>query len=206
MNTCNTWLIHGGLDKVVYFSSELPDADGLGFVYVLSLSNDKRKLGCTANLYQRLRAHQTEMSRYGVTVQFCSVTRPHFNFRAVERNALRWLDSVGTREILSDSHKTVCEAVAAQHLDLIAPDDYVVKRQTAYACVARLMRDIGNRLGITSEPGITHNVSRILDTHMELGRRTGLGETGSMLNALAVIESRTGLRLQSLRDVLLGAA
>jgi hypothetical protein len=206
MTICNTWLIHGDLNKVAEFSNELPEADGIGFVYVLSLSNNTRKLGCTANLYQRLRTNGTEMSRYGVSVQFCSVTRPHFNFRTVEQNALHWLNSVGTKEILSDPHKTVCEAVAAQHLDLLAPDSYVVEHQTAYAYVAGLMRDIGGRLGIASQPEITRGVSRILDAHTKLGRLTGLSETDSMLNALAVIESQTGLKLQSLRDVLLGVA
>jgi hypothetical protein len=96
--------------------------------------------------------------------------------------------------------------VAAQHLALIAPDDYVVEQQAAHAYVAGLMRDIGERLGIAPTPEITHRAKRILDSHTELGRLTGLGETDSMLNALAVIESQTGLKLQSLRDVLGGAA
>ena len=167
MTISNTWLQHGGLEKVAGFASELPVADDIGFVYVLSLSNDTRKLGCTANLYQRLRANEAEMSRYGVTVQHCSVTRPHFNFKTVERNALRILNSIGAKEMLSDSHMTVCEAVAAQHLDLTIPDEYVAQKQSGHAYVNALMKELGERLGIAPQSEITRAASRIMDTYKE---------------------------------------
>jgi hypothetical protein len=202
MNICNTWMTHGGLEKVAEFASELPDADELGFVYVLSLSNNTRKIGRTGKLHQRLRTNETEMSRYGVAIQFCSITRPHFNFRTVERNALRWLNVVGTREILPEPHETVCEAVAAQHMELTAPTDFVARHQTSVAYINSLMRDIGARLGIEPQAEITRSANLILEAHTELGRLTGLSEADSLLNALAVIECQTGLKLSQLRDVL----
>lgn len=201
MNHCTTWWTHGGLDKVTKLASELPDAEGLGFVYVLSLSNNTRKIGCTGQLHQRLRAHDFEMSRYGVEIVFCSITRPHFNFRTVERNALRWLNVVGTREVLPDLHKTVCDAVAAQILELTAPADYVARHRTAHAYITKLMTTVGAQLGIEPKGELSRTAGLIVEAHTAVGRLTGLSEANSMLNALAVIESRTGLQLQALRNI-----
>ena len=176
----NTWLLHGSANHVIEYAIALPEADGLGFVYVLSLSNDTRKLGCSTNLHQRLLAHQTEMSRYGVEIQFCSITRPHFNFRAVERNALRWLNSVTAKEILSDPHERVCEAVPgrARSREAAMHERQMLGMQTAGARV----RPFGWSLQDRRPPALSPRLGVLqpsLPGHLPHALRAATGDRGT---------------------------
>ena len=94
MRAPDFWLIDDDVNAALAFASSLPRADGLGYVYVLALSNGTCKLGSTTNLAQRLAQHRTETARYGVSIWRSLTTRPHFNYRAVESGALRWLGKV----------------------------------------------------------------------------------------------------------------
>jgi hypothetical protein len=196
------WLIDGDLSGAMAFASHLPIAQGMGYVYVLALSNDRRKLGSTADLAQRLAQHRTETARYGVSITHCIVTRPHFNFRAVESRSLRWLGSEERREVLPNALSEVRRAVEAQTLEWTAPADYSARHRSAWALCNKLMQQIAAGLGMASSGGLTREASRILDAHVELGHRTGLSESASMLNALAVIEAHCGLDLRALRSIL----
>ena len=54
MRAPDFWLIDDDVNAALAFASSLPRADGLGYVYVLALSNGTCKLGSTTNLAQRL--------------------------------------------------------------------------------------------------------------------------------------------------------
>ncbi|WP_162910156.1 hypothetical protein [Azohydromonas sediminis] len=203
MRVPDFWRIDGDLCAALDFASSLPRAEGLGFVYVLALSNGNCKLGSTTDLAKRLVQHRTETARYGVSIRRCLATRPHFNYRAVESGALWWLGSEGRREVLPKDLSTVRRAVEAQRPEWTAPQDYVPRHRSAWALCNALMQSIAAGLGIASQGELTREASRILDAHVELGRRTGLSETEGMLNALAVIEARTGIDLRPLRAALL---
>lgn len=203
MQTSDAWLIDDGMHGALAFAALLPRADGLGYVYVLALSNGHCKLGSTTDLRQRLTQHRTETARYGVSITRCRVTRPHFNFRAVESRALRWLGNEGRREVIPRALSDVCRAVEAQTLERTVPEDYAARHRSAWAFCNRFMQQIAAGLGIAPRGELTREASRLLEAHVELGRLTGLSETSSMLNALAVIEAHTGLDLRSLRAVLL---
>ena len=203
MRAPDFWLIVDDVNAALAFASSLPRADGLGYVYVLALSNGTCKLGSTTNLAQRLAQHRTETARYGVSIWRSLTTRPHFNYRAVESGALRWLGNDGRREVLPNDLSTVRRAVEAQTLEWTVPEDYAARHRSAWALCNKLMRNIAAGLGITSQGELTLEASRLLDAHVELGRRTGLSETEGMFNALAVIEATTGLDLRALRAVLL---
>ena len=202
MQTPDFWFIDDDLDNAMACASRMPRAEGLGYVYVLALSNDTRKLGSTADVAQRFTQHRTETARYGVAIERCLVTRPHFNFRAVEAQALRWVGCDGRREILPTAMSDIRRAVEAQTLHWIAPEDYVGQHRSAWTLCDRIMQQITAGLGIAADGQLTREASRILDAHVDLGRRTGLSESASTLNALAVIEARCGLDLCTLRDVL----
>lgn len=203
MRAPDFWLIDGDLDAALAFASSLPRAEGLGYVYVLALTNGNCKLGSTTDLAKRLVQHRTETARYGVSIRRCLATRPHFNYRAVESGALRSLGNDGRREVLPNDPSTVRRAVEAQRPEWTAPQDYVPRHRSAWALCNALMQRIAAGLGMAPQGGLTREASRILDAHVEVGRRTGLSETEAMLNALAVIEATTGIDLRSLRAVLL---
>ena len=202
MQTPDFWLIDDDLGNATACASRLPSAEALGYVYVLALSNDTRKLGSTGHLAQRLTQHRVETARYGVAIKRCLVTRPHFNFRAVEAQALRWIGSDGRREILPAGLSDIRRAIEAQILNWTAPQDYVKQHRSPMAFCTRIMQQIAAGLGVGTDGRLTREANRILDAHVELGSRTGLSETASMLNALAVIEARLGLNLRALRDIL----
>ena len=203
MQTSDFWFIDDDVHGALAFASLLPRADGLGYVYVLAFSNGHCKLGSTTELRQRLTQHRIDTARYGVSITRCLVTRPHFNFRAVESRALRWLGNEGRREVIPNALSDVCRAVEAQTPEWTAPEDYAARHRSAWAFCNRFMQQIAAGLGIAPRGELTREASRILEAHVELGRLTGLSEAASMLNALAVIEANTGIALRSLRAVLL---
>jgi hypothetical protein len=202
MQTPDFWFIDSDLNKAMARASDLPQTRALGYVYVLALSNDTRKLGSTSHLIQRLAQHRTETARYSVTITHCLVTRPHFNFRTVEAQALHWIGTEGRREIVAAALSDVRRAVEAQTLHWIAPHDYVKQHRSAQVFYAWIMQQIAASLGIGTDSQLTCEASQILDVHRELGCRTGLSPSASTLNALAVIEAQSGLDLSALRGVL----
>lgn len=202
MQTHDFWLIDDDIESALECASRLPYAEALGYVYVLSLSNDMRKIGSTAQLAQRLARHRVETARYGVAIKRCFVTRPHFNFRSVEARALRCFGSDGRREILPAALSEIRRAIEAQTLHWTAPDDYVQQHRSSRALCNSIMQKIAAGLGIGTEGLLTREASSILDSHVELGHHTGLCKSASMFNALAVIEAQLGLDLRALRNVL----
>ena len=202
MRVPDFWLIDDNVHGALGFASMLPRADRLGYVYVLALSNGHCKLGSTTDLLQRLTQHRIDTARYGVSIKRCLVTRPHFNFRAVESRALRRLVNEGRREVIPNALSDVCRAVEVQTPEWTVPQDYVARHRSAWAFCNRFMQQIAAGLGIALRGELTREASRILEAHVELGRLTGLSEAASMLNALSVIEANTGIDLRSLRAVL----
>lgn len=199
MNTTNIWLFDGALDDAITLGRSLPLADDLGYVYVLALSNRTCKLGSTRHFAQRLTTHRSEVARYGISIARCSITRPHFNYRAVEQQSLRSLVALRQGEVVRAPYAVVQAAVEMQTPEFVARANYGADHRAGWAFCQRLVDELSAPIGLAPEHDLTKHVEQLLDTHRELGRRSGLSEAASVRNALAVIEAHTGLDLSSLR-------
>lgn len=203
----NTWLHRGGIEDAIAWRDRIELAPDVGYVYVLALSNGTTKVGSTAYFPQRLATHRTETSRYGLAIECCYVTRPHFNFRAVEaatNSELAKFRVIG--EVFKVSVSIPAYVIESQELVFVAPATYGRDRRSASQFLITLMTDISQTAGILRPARVAQYAERVMAQHKALGLSTGLDECSSMLNAMAVIEANTDLDLSSLRDLLLEVA
>ncbi len=199
----HSWLHAGCVQDAIAWKDRIQQTHDVGYVYVLALSNGTTKLGSTSYFPERLIAHQRDFRRCGILISRCTVTRPAFNYRAVELAAKRNFESEQYfGEVFLATINDVSNFIAQIPLTIVAPDGYGLSRQGGHRFLTGIMTQINEGLGIALPEGVQRYVQCILDRHTALGRETGLSERDAMLNALAVIEAHTGLNLSTFRNVL----
>lgn len=203
----NVWLHSGSVVDAINFSGRIHEAPDIGYVYLLALSNGHAKVGATANFSRRLREHRIELRRYGLGVDHCFVTRPHFNYLDVEaKTKSRFALCKVAGEIFDLPISLLADFIEHQKLFLVAPAEHGQSKHRLHGLLMAVMNDISSALGISPDAGLTRYAQGILERHTALGRETGLCERDAVLNALAVIEAHTGLNLSAFRNVLKEAA
>lgn len=201
MNNSNIWLFKGSFEDALACGRSLPFVGHLGYVYILSFSEQICKLGCAQNIAQRLSAYRSEMTRYGRSAIHCAISRPHFNYRKVEQQALHTVNAPRCGEVIMASEDIICAVVEKLQLDLIAPPTYGVRHRSSYAFIDGLIDSLAASMKTVRKPSLIPVVQRTLKAHSDLGRLTGLSQAESTINALAVIEATTGLNLSAMRRI-----
>lgn len=201
------WLHDGSVQDAIAWRDRIVETPDLGYVYLLALSGGHTKVGSTAYFPERLNAHLRDSRRCGIAIDRCMVTRPAFNYREVERAAIREFTHKGYfGEVFVASITEIANFVAFHPLAIVAPEGYGQSRQSGHRLLTSIMTQISEGLGIALPEEMQRHVQCILDRHTALGRETGLSERDATLNALAVIEAHTGLDLNTFRNVLVGVA
>ncbi|MFV0283745.1 MAG: GIY-YIG nuclease family protein [Castellaniella sp.] len=201
MNNSNIWLFKGSFEDARNYGRSIPVAGHLGYVYIISFSGRICKLGCTQNIGQRLSTYSSEMARYGRSASHCWISRPHFNYHAVEQQTLCTVDATRHGEVIMASKEAISVAVEKQHLDLVAPPDYGAQYRASHEFVDHLINELTTSLKAIRRPSPISIVQKALKTYSDLGRLSGLSPAESMINTLAVVEADTGLDLSTMRRV-----
>lgn len=201
------WLHRGSLAGALDRGSRIEETPGLGYVYLLALSNGHTKIGTTANFPRRLATHRSELRRYGLAVEHCLVTRPHFNYREIElATKRRFIASQVAGEVFDEPCQRLASYIEGRHLQFVAPTGFGRSGRAMHHLLNGVMAEISAALRIPRSSVVALQAQVLMAQHIHLGRETGLSERDSMLNALAVIEAHTGLELSAFRNVLAEAA
>ncbi len=66
-----------------------------GFLYVIELSTNKTKVGCTTNPFGRIGSHSKEAARYGVEITRVWLSPGHANYKSTEAHLIQAAHQLG---------------------------------------------------------------------------------------------------------------